>query len=486
MPAPLLETQALPAQAARGPGAASAAQRAPGPRSRGEADARLRAGRLRQDDAARRVAGAEAAGGSGRGLALARRGRQRPGVLLDLRGRRAADGGAGRRRDALALLATPQPPPIERLLTTLLNDLGATGGDIVLVLDDYHVIDAREVHDAMAFLLDHLPPRLHLVIASRADPALPLARLRARGELVEVRAADLRFTPEEAAAYLNGVDGPAAHRPRRGRAGGTHRGLDRRAPAGRALDAGPRRRRPASSPGSPATTATSSTTWPRRCCSASPDRSATSCCTPPPRPAHRPAVRRRHRARGRQGACSRRSTAATCSWSRSTTAASGTATTTCSPTCCRPGWPRSHPEVVPALHRRASDWYAEHGETGRGDRARAGRRGLRAGGRPGGAAMPGAAQGPAGGRRCAAGSSCCPTRSLRVRPVLSNGFAGALLATGEFEGVERHLRDARALARPRQPGRSQPPGWSSSTRRSSAGSRPAIAVHRAGLALVHG
>ena len=93
------------------------------------------------------------------------------------------------------------------MLTTLLNDLGAVAGDIVLVLDDYHVIDAREVQDGMAFLLDHLPPRLHLVIASRADPALPLARLRARGELVEIRAADLRFTPDEAAAYLNEVMG---------------------------------------------------------------------------------------------------------------------------------------------------------------------------------------------------------------------------------------------------------------------------------------
>jgi len=71
------------------------------------------------------------------------------------------------------------------------------------VLDDYHVVDAREVHDGVAFLLDHLPPRLRLVIATRADPPLPLARLRARGELVEIRAADLRFTPDEAAAYLN-------------------------------------------------------------------------------------------------------------------------------------------------------------------------------------------------------------------------------------------------------------------------------------------
>jgi LuxR family maltose regulon positive regulatory protein len=109
--------------------------------------------------------------------------------------------------NALALLQAPQPPPIETVLTTLLNDLGAITNDIVLVLDDYHVVDARDVQDGMAFLLDHLPPRLHLVIASRADPALSLARLRARGELVEIRAAELRFTPEEAAAYLNDVMG---------------------------------------------------------------------------------------------------------------------------------------------------------------------------------------------------------------------------------------------------------------------------------------
>ena len=108
---------------------------------------------------------------------------------------------------ALALLEAPQPPPIETVLTTLLNDLGAVVGEIVLVLDDYHVIDAREVQDAMAFLLDHLPPWLHVVIASRADPALPLARWRVRGELAEIRAAELRFTADEAAAYLNEMMG---------------------------------------------------------------------------------------------------------------------------------------------------------------------------------------------------------------------------------------------------------------------------------------
>jgi LuxR family maltose regulon positive regulatory protein len=110
--------------------------------------------------------------------------------------------------DALSLLQSPQPP-IEAVVATLLNDLSAFSNDVVLVLDDYHLIDAREVQDGMAFLLEHLPPQIHLVIAGRADPALQLARLRGRGELIEVRAADLRFTPEEVAAYLNGAMGLA-------------------------------------------------------------------------------------------------------------------------------------------------------------------------------------------------------------------------------------------------------------------------------------
>lgn len=115
--------------------------------------------------------------------------------------RTAAPGAA---ESAQSLLDNPQPPPVETLLTTLLNDLSrSAAGDIILVLDDYHVIDSRHVQDGMAFLLDHMPPRLHVVIATRADPPLPLARLRARGELIEVRAKDLRFTPGEAAAYLN-------------------------------------------------------------------------------------------------------------------------------------------------------------------------------------------------------------------------------------------------------------------------------------------
>jgi LuxR family maltose regulon positive regulatory protein len=95
--------------------------------------------------------------------------------------------------NATLLLESPRPPVIEALLTVLLNELNVMSTDVILVLDDYHVIAARDIHDGMVFLLDHLPPRLHLVIASRADPALPLARLRARGELVEIRAARSAF-----------------------------------------------------------------------------------------------------------------------------------------------------------------------------------------------------------------------------------------------------------------------------------------------------
>ena len=91
----------------------------------------------------------------------------------------------------------------EAILTSLINDLDQLPGETVLALDDYHLIDAPEVHQAVTFLLDHLPSRATLAIATRADPPLPLARLRSRGELVEVRAGDLRFTTSEAGAFLN-------------------------------------------------------------------------------------------------------------------------------------------------------------------------------------------------------------------------------------------------------------------------------------------
>ncbi len=108
---------------------------------------------------------------------------------------------------ALALLHSPQPPPIEAILTTLINEITGIPDGFALVLDDYHVIEAQPIHDALAFLLDHLPPQIYLVIATRADPPLPLSRLRGRDQLLELRTADLRFTPDEAAAFLNQVMG---------------------------------------------------------------------------------------------------------------------------------------------------------------------------------------------------------------------------------------------------------------------------------------
>ena len=113
----------------------------------------------------------------------------------------------------VALLQAPQPPSIESILTTLLNEIATIPDNFILVLDDYHAIDAKSVDgstsvdEALTFLLEHLPPPMHLVIATREDPHLPLARLRTRGQLTELRAADLRFTPVEAAEFLNQLMG---------------------------------------------------------------------------------------------------------------------------------------------------------------------------------------------------------------------------------------------------------------------------------------
>jgi LuxR family transcriptional regulator, maltose regulon positive regulatory protein len=109
---------------------------------------------------------------------------------------------------ALEFLESAQPP-IETVLATVLNELSTVPDDLYLVLDDYHLADGPDVQAGMTYLLEHLPPQVHLVISTREDPALPLARLRGHGELVEVRAADLRFTLDEAAAYLNDVMGLA-------------------------------------------------------------------------------------------------------------------------------------------------------------------------------------------------------------------------------------------------------------------------------------
>src|SRR3954452_696405 len=105
--------------------------------------------------------------------------------------------------DAAALLE--RGAPTDAVLVSVINDLDVLAGSMIVALDDYHVVDATAVHEAVTFLLDNLPPQVTLAMTTRADPPLPLARLRARGELVEVRAADLRFTADEAEAFLNEV-----------------------------------------------------------------------------------------------------------------------------------------------------------------------------------------------------------------------------------------------------------------------------------------
>jgi LuxR family transcriptional regulator, maltose regulon positive regulatory protein len=102
-----------------------------------------------------------------------------------------------------SLLQSPQPPSPETVLTILLNEISALDRSLTLVLDDYHLIENQAVHQALTFLLDHLPPNLRLLLTTRVDPPLPLSRMRVRGQLTELRASDLRFTHEEAAAFLN-------------------------------------------------------------------------------------------------------------------------------------------------------------------------------------------------------------------------------------------------------------------------------------------
>ncbi|MCC6958110.1 MAG: hypothetical protein IT316_15015, partial [Anaerolineales bacterium] len=108
---------------------------------------------------------------------------------------------------ALTALQSPQPPSTEAILTVLLNDIAALSEGFILVLDDYHLIDSEPIDRALTFLLDHQPAQVHMVIATREDPSLPLPRYRGRGQLTELRAADLRFTPTEAANFLNQVMG---------------------------------------------------------------------------------------------------------------------------------------------------------------------------------------------------------------------------------------------------------------------------------------
>jgi LuxR family maltose regulon positive regulatory protein len=103
---------------------------------------------------------------------------------------------------AMALLQTPQAPPLEAMATALLNALAESSDSLVLVLDDYHLIENATIHESLSFLLEHQLPSLHLVLITRSRPPLPLARLRARGQLLEVEAEALRFQTDEAAHFF--------------------------------------------------------------------------------------------------------------------------------------------------------------------------------------------------------------------------------------------------------------------------------------------
>jgi len=104
---------------------------------------------------------------------------------------------------ALTLLQSPQAPPITSILTTLINDITAFPDAFAIVLDDYHMLESQPIHEGLTFLIDHLPDNMHLVLTTRVDPPLPLARLRARDQLTEIRVKDLRFTTVETESFLN-------------------------------------------------------------------------------------------------------------------------------------------------------------------------------------------------------------------------------------------------------------------------------------------
>ena len=119
-------------------------------------------------------------------------------IILGLQSLKAITGKA-----ALAMLQSPQPPPIESILINLINDVIRIPTDLALVLDDYHLVDAKPIHDMMAFLLENLPEQMHMIIATRSDPPLPLARVRSQNLLTELRAADLSFSTDETASFFN-------------------------------------------------------------------------------------------------------------------------------------------------------------------------------------------------------------------------------------------------------------------------------------------
>ncbi|WP_254185233.1 LuxR C-terminal-related transcriptional regulator [Nocardioides panacis] len=380
----------------------------------------------------------------------------------------------------LALLASPQPPPIHLVLTTLLNDLGATGDDLVLVLDDYHLVDSREIQEAMAFLLDRMPSRLHLVIASRADPPVPLARLRARGELVEIRAAELRFRPAEVAMYLTEVMGlrlttqDVAALEERTEGWIAALQLAALSMQGRDDVAG----------------FIAGFTGDDRYIV---DYLAEEVLQRQAAPVRDFLLHTSLLGRLDGSLCDAVTGG---SGGRATLEALDRGNLFVVPLDDRRQWYRYHhlfadvlrarladeaPDLVATLHRRASDWFAEHGDPVAAiEHAMAGGHLERAADLVE-LAMPATRR----NRQEAVLRSWLerlPEEVLAFRPVLSNGFAGALLATGGFSEVERHLVDAeRWLAGPEDADRVVVVD-EEELRRLPAG----VAVHRAGLALVQG
>jgi LuxR family maltose regulon positive regulatory protein len=385
---------------------------------------------------------------------------------------------------ALSLLRGAQPPPIEMVLTTLLNELGAVPNDVVLVLNDYHVVDAHDVQAGMAFLLEHLPAQVHLVIATRADPALPLARLRARGELIEVRGSDLRFTPDEAAAYLNeAMELGLAERDvaaLEGRTEGWIAALQLAALSIRGRDdvagfiAG----------------------------FAGDDRYIVDYLVEEvlhrqPEPVRSFLLQTSILERLSGPLCDAVTGQA---GGKVTLEALDRANLFLVPLDDRRRWYRYHqlfadvlrarlldeePDRVPELHRRASDWYEQEGDRSEAIRhAMAGDAVARAADLVE-LAIPATVQ----QRREATlrrWLEALPDEVLRVRPVLSNAYAGSLLVRGEVEGVEERLRDAERWLD--ATGRASGQGGSMVVVDEAAFRRlpGSIAVHRSGQALILG
>ena len=249
------------------------------------------------------------------------------------------------------LLGPPAPPSFEGLVTALINELAAPPGDdeALLVLDDYHVIDSEPVHGSLGFLLEHRPPGLDLVLASRSDPPLALARLRARGQLAELRAAELRFTADETATLLQQMAAGtgAALTPMQTwrRYDSAHRGVGGRAAASRPVAARPARRRgvrggvhrqPPLRPG---------LTWPRRCSTTrtrGPYLPAGNLGAGSARPAH---CATRSPAGSVARPCWSGSSGRVCSWCRSMRSVAGGVITRCSPTCSAPVCGRNSPAM---------------------------------------------------------------------------------------------------------------------------------------------